>query len=47
MINKNVIFLNFWQRYLFSFTYANFWFMGQNAGYDVLSSPINTGMRDS
>ena len=25
----------------------NFWFMGQNAGYDVLSSPINTGMRDS
>ena len=22
-------------------------FMGQNAGYDVLSSPINTGMRDS
>ena len=26
---------------------AHSWFMGQNAGYDVLSSPINTGMRDS
>ena len=26
---------------------GNYRFMGQNAGYDVLSSPINTGMRDS
>ena len=33
--------------HIYGYTVAIIRFMGQNAGYDVLSSPINSGMRDS